>query len=210
MSPLEPSCLQEISRWLSDLDDLSLFDRESRMPIGPDMLRSGLVSADEKGVPDKHWFSIKHRDKKLVGMIGLEKLSLVNRDGVVPMFVSKPFRGRGIGIRSLALLMDVAFRQFGLQRLTSYLRADNEASRALTERAGFRQEGRLRQAWFSDGRHHDMLVIGILRQEWLERRAALADELDPRTVVTFGGDISGEWSWPRVRDRAEVADAARA
>ncbi len=180
------------------------------MPIGTDVLSKSLAVEDNNSSPDKHWFSIKDGNGNLAGIIGLEKISWVNRDAIVPMFMSKAFRGKGIGIRSVALLMDVAFRQLSLQQLTSYLRADNVASRSLTERAGFQQEGRIRQAWFSDGEHHDMLVVGILRHEWFARREVLARELHPRTVVTFGGDLSGDWSWPRATDRVQLPNASTA
>ncbi|MBC8249877.1 MAG: GNAT family N-acetyltransferase, partial [Anaerolineales bacterium] len=34
------------------------------------------------------------------------------------------------------------------------------------EKCGFRHEGRLREARFSDGRYHDELMMGILREEF--------------------------------------------
>ena len=207
MVPLERHHLVTVSQWLLDLDDLSLYDRSIRVPMSDDALRNAWLGPDEGSSQDRYWFSVTSEDDRLVAVVGLEKVSFINRDAVVPMFVEKAFRRRGIGVRCLSLVMDVAFRQLGLQRLTSYLREDNDASRSLTERVGFQREGCMRQAWFSGGQHLDMLVVGVLRQEWMERRKVLAEELDPRTIVMFGGDTSGRWSWPPVKQQGKLRDA---
>lgn len=197
MRPLEGSDVPTIARWFVDLDDLSLFDRSLRAPMN--LTSSEKIWSDVLGNNDKnseYWFAIVKNDDKLIGISGIEGLSFVNRDGIVPLFIERSERNKGIGIRALALMLDVAFKQLGLNRLTSYYRSDNEASRALLARAGFRQEGCMRQAWFAAGRRLDMIVIGILRDEWMERRKTLANELGKNIVLTFGSESSGRWSWP--------------
>ncbi len=42
----------------------------------------------------------------------------------------------------------------------------NEASRGLLESLGFRQEARLRNAWYVDGEYRDGIQYGLLRREW--------------------------------------------
>jgi len=41
-----------------------------------------------------------------------------------------------------------------------------------------------------------MIVVGILQDEWMARREALAAELGSETVIAFGGAASSRWSWP--------------
>lgn len=207
--PMEASDLAAVSEWLADLDDLSRFDRSMRVPQGLDSFRKswpGLAAAG--GRDEAHWFSITTDSDAPVGIVGLESVNLLNGDAVVPMFIDRTFRRRGIATRALALAMDIAFDQLRLQRLTSYLRADNDVSRALIERVGFRQEGCMRQAWFSGGRHLDMVIVGILRQEWNDHRNALAAGLDPRTIVRYGRNGSDTWSWPPTAEDREGRTAA--
>lgn len=195
--PLEMTDLPAVTQWFLDLDDLALFDRSMRLPLGRQAAeKSWTESLGNDDRSGKSWFAITCEQDIPIGIIGLESVSVVNGDAVVPMCIERAVRNKGIGIRALALVLDIAFRQLGLVRVTSYYRADNEISRALTGRAGFSEEGRMRQAWFSGGERHDMIVIGLLRQEWLERRKTLARELGRDTVVTFGRDTSGRWSWP--------------
>ena len=195
--PLENSDVPTISRWCEDLDDLSAFDRCMRIPLSRDASEKAWSDAvGNDGANGKYWFAIDDEENQTIGIIGLESVNLINGDAVLPVCMAKTARNKGIGIRSAALMLDVAFQQLGLNRLTSYYRADNEVTRYLTERAGFQQEGCMRQAWFAGGQHVDMIIVGILRQEWMERRKTLAKELDIDTVVTFGRHSSGTWSWP--------------
>jgi len=42
----------------------------------------------------------------------------------------------------------------------------NQASLQLLERLGFQPEGRLREAGYWAGRHHDLLQLSLLRREF--------------------------------------------
>lgn len=196
--PLEKTDIPTVAQWFVDLDDLASFDRSARVPLN--LSASEEAWADvvgHAGKDGKCWFAIDDAASDMVGIVGLESISAVNRDAVIPLYVAKSVRRRGVGIRAVALILDLGFRQLGLNRVTSYYRADNEASRSLTTRTGFTIEGCMREAWFHDGRHVDMVVVGLLKSEWMDRRAALAAELGPETTVTFGRNASSGWSWPR-------------
>lgn len=40
------------------------------------------------------------------------------------------------------------------------------------KKAGFKEEGRLRQASYRDSKYHDKIVMSILRKEWVKEKAA--------------------------------------
>ncbi|MGW4890830.1 GNAT family N-acetyltransferase [Kitasatospora sp. NPDC004240] len=74
--------------------------------------------------------------------------------------------GRGHGSEALRLLVDHLFGAYPLRRLELDTWSGNErAVRAFT-RAGFREEGRRRQAALVAGVHHDRVLFGLLREEW--------------------------------------------
>ncbi len=56
----------------------------------------------------------------------------------------------------------------------------------------------MRKAWFADGRHVDIVVIGILDKEWLKQRADLAARLSTDTMVILGRTPWGVRTWPQV------------
>ncbi|HMB75078.1 MAG TPA: GNAT family protein [Kiloniellaceae bacterium] len=197
MRPFEKADVPTVTHWFFDLDDLALFDRFMRIPLNREAAeKSWAESLAYDGRSKNYWFTITRDQDIPIGIIGIESISAVNSDAVVPVFIDRAMRHKGVGIRAFGLVLDIAFRQLNLARITSYYRADNEVSRTMTGRLGFSEEGRLRQAWFSGGKRYDMIAIGLLREEWLERRKTLTEELDLDTVVTIGRDTLGRWSWP--------------
>jgi RimJ/RimL family protein N-acetyltransferase len=195
--PLEKSDIATMARWFTDLEDLSAFDRSARIPLSletSEEIWSEALGNDGKN--GKFWFAIDGSDSNSVGIIGLESFNVINGDAVVALYIAKALRQEGLGVRALALVVDIGFRQLRLNRITSYIRADNEGSRKISRRIGFQVEGCLRQAWFTNGRHADMLVVGLLKDEWMDRRTALMAELDGNTTVSFGSSASPGWSWP--------------
>lgn len=74
-------------------------------------------------------------------------------------------RGAGFGGEACRLALRHAFHDMGLQRVHLNVYADNPAAR-LYLRLGFREEGRLRRHTFKRGAYRDVLVMGLLREEW--------------------------------------------
>lgn len=197
LRPLEKADLDIITTWFQNVGDLALFDRTARIPLNSDQTEGSWKGVFTSGAThDKCWFVIESDTGDPVGLAGLEGISNVNRDAVVAIFVAKAARRLGVGIRATALLADFGFRQLGLNRLTSYYRADNNSSRDLVAKVGCQVEGTMRQAWFADGQYHDMVVVGVLQSDWLKHRKLLAQQLTGGAVVSFGTGGNGSLSWP--------------
>ena len=77
------------------------------------------------------------------------------------------FRGRGYGTTAQRLLVDHLFHEYGVHRVQSDTAIDNPAEQRALEKAGFTREGVVRHAELRDGRYHDHVLYGILRDEWL-------------------------------------------
>jgi RimJ/RimL family protein N-acetyltransferase len=74
--------------------------------------------------------------------------------------------GRGYGREVVRLLLDYAFVQRGLRRVTLGVNADNERAIRCYRACGFVEEGRHRQAKWLNGRFIDTLSMAILRDDW--------------------------------------------
>ena len=197
LRPLEKADLEVVTQWFHDVADLASFDRASRIPLNLCATENAWGQAiDLVNENGKCWFAIVSGTNQIIGIIGLEGFASPNRDAVLPLFIDKSMRRNGIGLRATALVIDFAFRQLGLHRVTSYYRADNVRSGELTQQIGFEIEGRMRQAWFAEGQHFDMIVVGLLRDGWDERRDALAQEMSSETTVAFCDTVSSDWAWP--------------
>jgi RimJ/RimL family protein N-acetyltransferase len=73
------------------------------------------------------------------------------------------WHGQGYVTEALSALIEIAFGQLRVRRVTAACYADNEPSWRLMERVGMRREGQeLRSALHRDGTWRDFLVYGLL------------------------------------------------
>jgi RimJ/RimL family protein N-acetyltransferase len=102
-----------------------------------------------------------------VGTIGMDHIDLRNQSAEIGnLLIGNPrYRRRGIAKEAAALLLDFAFSKLNLRRIYLHVFADNEPAIRLYRALGFREEGRLREAMFADGRFKDVLVMAVLRKD---------------------------------------------
>lgn len=178
LKPLGLDDIQRIAEWFWDFEDVALFDRTLPVPTNADAMReSWRASLEYAASPRAFWFIAEDADKTPLGVAGLESVNYIQGDAVVPAFVSKEARGRGLATAMLASLFDLAFDQLRLHRLTTFFREDNAASRHTLEKVGFVEEGRFREGWFADGARRDVVIVGMLQSEWAERRTKVLKAL---------------------------------
>lgn len=107
-----------------------------------------------------------------IGCCGLHRLSLPNRSAELGIVIGEgEYRNRGFGREAMGLLCRYGFQVLNLNRIGLSVYDYNERARRCYERAGFRLEGRRREARFWNGRHWDILEMGILAREWREQNA---------------------------------------
>lgn len=74
-------------------------------------------------------------------------------------------RRKGIASEALGLLARYLFDTRPVNRLRLIIHTENVASRRVAEKCSFRHEGTSRGAWFHRGRHQDVEVYALLREE---------------------------------------------
>lgn len=79
------------------------------------------------------------------------------------------FHGEGYGSEAAELVVEYGFADLNLERIEASAGAFNDASRGLLESLGFQREGARRDAAYYRGDYHDMLIYGLLREEWEDR-----------------------------------------
>ena len=112
-------------------------------------------------------FAIETEDSVHIGNIGLHSIDWKNRRAYLGIVIGeKEYWGRGYGSDAIRALLGFAFGEVNLHRVYLTVYGYNERAIRCYEKCGFRHEGRLREARFSDGRYHDELMMGILREEF--------------------------------------------
>jgi ribosomal-protein-alanine N-acetyltransferase len=124
-------------------------------------------------------FVIVHHVSGVIGVTGLSEFSLRDRRAVVGTWHGREWWGSGANRKSKALVLALAFRGLGLERVTAWCGTDNRRSQVALERLGFMREGVLRHWHLHSGEPKDVVAYGFLRSEW--ESSDLADE--PAEIV---------------------------
>lgn len=184
--PLGLEDISRISEWFWDFDDVALFDRTLPVPTSVDALReSWSKSIEYQKTPCGYWFIAESEAGKPLGIAGLESVNYIQGDGVMPFFVAKEFRNRGLASAMAVSILDLAFKRLRLHRVTTFYRADNAATQRALHKLRFSDEGTMRQAWFVQGERKDIVIAGILASEWIANREQIIETVRASCDLSF-------------------------
>jgi RimJ/RimL family protein N-acetyltransferase len=103
---------------------------------------------------------------ELVGSVSLHRVDREQGDAEIGYWTVPSERGRGVATAAVTALCRWAFLQLPIDRIELCHAVENPASARVAQRAGFTQEGRLRQSYrYGDGRKHDELLWSLLRTD---------------------------------------------
>lgn len=86
--------------------------------------------------------------------------------------------GHGYGREAVSMLLEYAFRYRNLRRVFLKVHGRNERARRSYAACGFVEEGRLREHVWSDGAYDDLIMMGLLRHEWLAQNPGQATNFE--------------------------------
>ena len=156
-------------RWPGDADAAVRFLTSSEWPWhGTSELTAeqaaSITIADEETTS----FWVRRADVP-IGLIRVFDLSdLADGSPLFDIRLAGNARGQGVGTAAVRWLTSHLFTEHpDLVRIEATTRHDNTAMQKVFARSGYRQEGRLIEAWVNaDGSRHDTLIYAILRREW--------------------------------------------
>jgi RimJ/RimL family protein N-acetyltransferase len=116
---------------------------------------------------DRRTFVVVERPTgKTVGWATMRWWRLNRSAADVGLALLKESRGRGYGTEVVRLLAALAFDQYGMHKVELGTRADNVGMQRAAESLGFRREGLLRETLYFDGKHQDLVLMGLLKGEF--------------------------------------------
>ncbi len=144
-----------------------LDDKELRWLVqsADDLFSMSEVSLYPESTPTEMVFRIEHGED-LVGEIRFKSLRWFNRKAELSIIIKKEFQKKGFGKSALKMIVDYAFNKMNLHRLEAEVIENNSPSIKLVEQLGFKLEGKLREAKYTEGGYVDILRYGILKNEY--------------------------------------------
>ena len=100
-----------------------------------------------------------------IGTVGLSSITHHWGTGDLGFYVDPNAQGQGYATAGVGLLVDYAFDQRRLEKLSADVLATNPASQRVLEKNGFVEEGRFRDHGFVDGERVDVVRYGLLADE---------------------------------------------
>lgn len=166
----------EVDRWMSDAD----FPSQAAHAA---WFRSLREDPDLRG-----WMIVSNGAPS--GLLTLTGLLSHHRRAALNWFIgSAEARGRGAGRAAQVLGLDRAFGPLGLHKVFAEVMADNDAALKAQAAAGFRREGYLRGHVLKTGQARDVVMLGILAEEWALLRAEARSTLEKAQLI--GAEVYG-------------------
>jgi RimJ/RimL family protein N-acetyltransferase len=185
LRPLEPDDADLIHRWFEDTRLQTLM---GDLPMSLAKRRQRYADSVKEDGSDVFRFVIcLLDDDRAVGRTDIFEVDRQNGSCGFGISIGDPeLWGRGFGTDAVNALVDFAFGQLRLERVWLDTDAHNARAQAAYRKAGFTEEGRLRRAFYQDGRWTDDLRMSILRDEWAGLPRLKSWELAAKAIDTEG------------------------
>jgi RimJ/RimL family protein N-acetyltransferase len=103
---------------------------------------------------------------QLVGMVSLTRIDHVHRNAEYNAVVGeRGEQNRGIGTAATRAMIRHGFFDLNLHRIYVSILTQNVGSIRMCAKAGFREEGTIREGAYKNGRYHDLVLMGVLKSE---------------------------------------------
>lgn len=110
------------------------------------------------------------KNRSLIGYASVYGIDWPSRVGELGLLIGPAsLRGTGIGYEALQLFLKICFFTYGLSRVWLRVLEGNIPARRLYEKCGFSYEGFLRNHVFNRGAYRNVMVMGILAEEFTQQ-----------------------------------------
>jgi RimJ/RimL family protein N-acetyltransferase len=165
----DPQTVAEaFSRWNRDSEYARLLDDEPPKLYSVKSFKAWLEKKFERDDEFRFFFTIRTLEgDQLIGFIGLFGIQWNHGSAWVGIGLGeRNYWGKGYGTDAMQVVLRYAFKELNLYRLNLDVFAYNPRAIRSYEKAGFKIEGREPKAVLRDGQRYDMVLMGILREEW--------------------------------------------
>jgi RimJ/RimL family protein N-acetyltransferase len=120
-----------------------------------------------RSAKDEAFFVIANGEDRAVGHVALYKIDhRVGHAEFAIMLGDKSTWGTGLGKACTKWMIEYGFRELGLKRIYLEVLETNPRAKAMYDKLGFKEEGRLRRHQYKGGKYIDVFVMGLFPDEY--------------------------------------------
>lgn len=161
---LSPICLEDAETYTKWLNDLSVTEK-----LGTSSNMISVCGEQEwinKNSQRTIFAIIKTENDELIGNCGFNNVNQIHQCAEVGIFIGdEENRNNGYGSEAMSLLIDFGFNHLNLNNIMLKVFAFNEHAINCYKKAGFKEIGRRRQAYYLRGKYHDEIFMDIIRSD---------------------------------------------
>ncbi len=162
---MEADDLEPNYRWMNDGEVTRYL--ATRYPISRAEERRWLEGRPANGYAHGVFFAIETKNGVHIGNTNLMQVHPEDRKAAFGIMIGdKDYWSNGYGTDAIVTLLRFAFGEMNLNRVWLHTFDFNERAQACYRKCGFIEEGRLRQHYYAMGRYWDVVVMGVLRDEF--------------------------------------------
>lgn len=112
-------------------------------------------------------FNIMTNDNKIIGNTGMHNINSVDRNADFGIMIGeKDYWGKGYGTEVTKLMLIYGFYHLNLHSIYLNVYSYNKKGIRAYEKAGYKQDGVIRQNKFYKGVYKDTILMSVIRDEW--------------------------------------------
>jgi len=111
-------------------------------------------------------FAIEEKvTEKYIGGCGINDYDEKNRNMSVGLWIGKDYHKLGYGSDTLRALCSYIFQEMNIHKIKLQYYSFNDKVKNCYESVGFKEEGRHREEIFRFGKYHDIIIMGLFKDE---------------------------------------------
>lgn len=103
------------------------------------------------------------------GLVELVEIDYIHRNAEFQIIVAPDHQGRGLATEATRRALDYAFSVLNMHKIYLLVSTENRKAIRIYEKLGFVVEGELKEEFFSAGRYHNALRMGVFQETHLGR-----------------------------------------
>ena len=181
----DPQTVAEaFQRWNRDSEYARLLDDEPPKLYSVKSFKEWLEKKFGQDDEFHFFFTIRALEgDRLIGFVGLFGIQWNHGSAWVGIGLGeREYWGKGYGTDAMRVMLRYAFSELNLYRVNLDVFGYNPRAIRSYEKAGFKIEGREPKSVLRDGQSYDMILMGILRDEWENSAMREAHATDRNTT----------------------------
>jgi len=163
--PIEEDDTDTLYQWYND-QEVNYWS-SGAWPLNTLLSKDQIAVKFLDGLPDTYTYSILNENHELIGIIGFREVNIPAQSASLFIVIgNKAYWGKGYGTDAVITFLHFLFAQWNFHRISLDTWDENFRAIRAYEKAGFKIEGRQRDARFVLGTYHDAILMGLLRDEF--------------------------------------------